>query len=97
MFSKNVGLITKTNQLFPMSTSSAKNFCVTFPGDKHPHKPDFTICGGGTTALCLANSLSSKGYRVLVLEAGKDHSDNPIVQNPFELSTYYDGTLRSKL
>jgi choline dehydrogenase len=67
-------------------------YCVTFPGDDKPHRPDFTICGAGTAALCLAYSLTNQGYRVLMLEQGKDQSDNELVTKPFDLGTYIDGT-----
>lgn len=61
---------------------------VKFPGDICHETPDFLICGAGSTALPLAYALTNKGHRVLVLEEGLDHSTNPIVQYPFQVSKY---------
>lgn len=55
-----------------------------FPGDKCPRKPDYIICGAGTTALPFAKKLTDKGYRVLIIEAGLDQSDNDQVKYVFD-------------
>lgn len=73
-------------------SSSATTFQVVFPGECKPRKPDFLICGAGTTGLCLAYSLTNKGYYVCMLEQGKDQSQNEVVQQPFSLSYFEDGT-----
>ncbi len=65
-----------------------KELEVKFPGDVCHETPDFLICGAGTTALPLAYSLTNKGYRVLILEEGLDHSNDPVVQYPFQVSKY---------
>lgn len=47
------------------------------------HDYDFVIVGGGTSGLTVANRLSENiGFRILVLEAGNNHLDDPRVQIP---------------
>ena len=52
------------------------SFKVIFPGDDCPRTPDFLIAGAGSAGLPLAYNLSNSGYRVLVIEAGLDQSQN---------------------
>lgn len=70
------------------SFSNATEVKVTFPGDKKAKKPDFIICGAGTTSIPLAYILTNKGYRVLMIEAGLDQSNNTVVTKPFEESKF---------
>jgi len=70
------------------SNSSTQEVFVTFPGDKKPKKPDFIICGAGTTSLPLAFVLTEQGYRVLMIEAGLDQSENTVVTEPFSVSKF---------
>jgi choline dehydrogenase-like flavoprotein len=68
--------------------SDATEKCYMFPGDKCPKEPDYIVCGAGTTALPFAKSLTDKGYRVLVIEAGLDQSNNDQVKYVFDNSLY---------
>jgi choline dehydrogenase-like flavoprotein len=44
---------------------------------------DYIIVGGGTAGLTLANRLSEDAdVKVLVIEAGQDHSQNPLALTP---------------
>lgn len=48
-----------------------------------PENFDYIIVGGGTAGLTVANRLSEDAsVKVLVIEAGQDHSQNPLVQVP---------------
>lgn len=64
------------------------SFKVIFPGDDCPRTPDFLIAGAGSSGLPLAYGLSNSGYRVLVIEAGLDQSENVQVQQPFVPSAF---------
>jgi choline dehydrogenase-like flavoprotein len=70
--------------------SKAPEKCYLFPGDKCPKKPDYIICGAGTTALPFAKILTDQGYRVLVIEAGLDQSDNDQIKFVFNNSPYQE-------
>ncbi|VUC26045.1 unnamed protein product [Clonostachys rosea] len=51
---------------------------------------DFVIVGGGTAGLVVASRLSeNSAHRVLVLEAGSDHSDDPRVKTPAFYATLF--------
>lgn len=51
--------------------------------DSTPGNFDYIIVGGGTAGLTVANRLSEDAsIKVLVIEAGQDHSQNPLVQVP---------------
>lgn len=51
---------------------------------------DFIIAGGGTAGIALATRLSEiADQRVLVLEAGIDHSDDPRVKIPIFYSALF--------
>jgi choline dehydrogenase-like flavoprotein len=69
----------------------SKEISITFPGDECPKVPHFIICGAGTSSLPLAYGLTNQGYRVLMIEAGYDQSNNPIITQPFA-SSPYEGT-----
>lgn len=44
---------------------------------------DYIIVGGGTAGLTVANRLTEDGVNtVLVIEAGEDHTKNPLVLTP---------------
>lgn len=44
---------------------------------------DYIIVGGGTAGLTVANRLTEDAnVRVLVIEAGQDHSQNPLALTP---------------
>lgn len=48
-----------------------------------PENFDYIIVGGGTAGLTVANRLSEDAsVKVLVIEAGQDHSQDPLVQVP---------------
>lgn len=54
---------------------------------------DFVVVGGGTAGLVVATSLSeSPKNRVLVLEAGSDHTEDPRVKTPI----FYSALLGSE-
>lgn len=60
-------------------------------------KYDYIICGNGTAGAIMARKLSDKGHSVLVLEAGKNRTTDPVVENPktyvLDLSGYTDFNL----
>lgn len=48
-----------------------------------PENFDYIIVGGGTAGLTVANRLSEDAnVKVLVIEAGQDHSQNPLALTP---------------
>jgi choline dehydrogenase len=52
---------------------------------------DFVIVGGGTAGLTLAARLTEDPHvTVGVIKAGKDRSDDPMIQTPGLLSQLYD-------
>lgn len=54
---------------------------------------DFVVVGGGTSGLVVATRLSeSSKNRVLVLEAGTDHTEDPRVKTPI----FYSALLGSE-
>lgn len=54
---------------------------------------DFVVVGGGTAGLVVATRLSeSPKNRVLVLEAGSDHTEDPRVKTPI----FYSALLGSE-
>jgi choline dehydrogenase-like flavoprotein len=72
------------------SSSKVEEKKFQFPGDSCPEVPDFLILGGGTTGATAAYYLSEQGYRVIVIEAGFDQTDNAQVQQPFVGGEYQD-------
>jgi len=51
---------------------------------------DFIIVGGGTAGLVVANRLTENPkIQVLVVEAGKNHADDPRVKTPALYSTLF--------
>lgn len=53
-------------------------------------KFDYIIVGGGTAGLTVANRLSEDAKTtVLVIEAGEDHSSNPLVLTPNLMAGMY--------
>ncbi|KAG4439097.1 hypothetical protein IFR05_005439 [Cadophora sp. M221] len=73
------------NQLNPIGNASIKD-CL----EKMATAYDFIIIGGGTAGLVVANRLSENPkMQVLVVEAGKNHIDDPRVKTPALYSTLF--------
>lgn len=63
-----------------------------FPGDNTSVTPDFVVLGGGCGGLAAAKKLSDDfTKRVLVLEAGNDNTQDPLVFAPFAPAPYRGG------